>query len=84
MENVGIFYVPVVYLLPLEIFYGHVVYFVVIWHIFPRFGMLYQEKSGKPECGSFCFSLQNKGTRVANTFMDPERQIPVNCLDTPN
>jgi hypothetical protein len=23
---------------PLEIFYGHLVYFVVIWYIFPRFG----------------------------------------------
>jgi hypothetical protein len=32
----------------LEIFFGHVVYFVVIWYIFPRFGMLYQEKSGNP------------------------------------
>jgi hypothetical protein len=28
---------------PLEIFYGHLVYFVVIWYIFPRFGMLYRE-----------------------------------------
>jgi hypothetical protein len=43
------------------IFYGHLVYstaiwytlwtygiFVVIWYIFPRFGMLYREKSGNP------------------------------------
>jgi hypothetical protein len=35
-------------LLPLEIFYGHLVYFVVIWYIFPRFGILDQEKSGNP------------------------------------
>jgi hypothetical protein len=33
---------------PLEIFYGHLVYFVVIWYIFPRFGILYLEKSGIP------------------------------------
>jgi hypothetical protein len=32
----------------LEIFYGHLVYFVVIWYISPRFGILYQEKSGNP------------------------------------
>jgi hypothetical protein len=32
---------------PLEIFYGPLVYFKVIW-FFPRFGMLYQEKSGNP------------------------------------
>jgi hypothetical protein len=30
------------------IFYGHLVYFVVIWYIFTRFGILYQETSGKP------------------------------------
>jgi hypothetical protein len=23
-------------------------YFVIIWYIFPRFGMLHQEKSGNP------------------------------------
>jgi hypothetical protein len=25
------------------------VYFVAIWYIFPRFGILYQEKSGNPD-----------------------------------
>jgi hypothetical protein len=30
------------------IFYGHLVYFMVIWYIFPCFGMLYKEKSGNP------------------------------------
>jgi hypothetical protein len=33
---------------PLEIFYGHLEYFVVIWYIYPRFGILDQEKSGNP------------------------------------
>jgi hypothetical protein len=28
--------------------YGHLVLFVVVWCIFFRFGMLYQEKSGNP------------------------------------
>jgi hypothetical protein len=32
-----------------SIFYGHSVYFVVIWYLFPRFGMLYPEKSGNPD-----------------------------------
>jgi hypothetical protein len=36
---------------PLEIFYGHLVYFVVIWYIFSRFGILYQEKYGNPASG---------------------------------
>jgi hypothetical protein len=36
-------------LLLLEIFNGHLVYFVVIWYIFTSFGILYQEKSGNRE-----------------------------------
>jgi hypothetical protein len=28
---------------PLKIFYGHFVYFVVIWYIFPRFDILDQK-----------------------------------------
>jgi hypothetical protein len=31
------------------IFYGHLVKFVVIRYISPRFGILYQEKSGNPD-----------------------------------
>jgi hypothetical protein len=38
---------------PLEIFYFHLVYFVVILYIFPRFGTLDQEKSGNP--AGLCF-----------------------------
>jgi hypothetical protein len=30
------------------IFCGHLVYLMVIWYIFSRFGMLYAEKSGNP------------------------------------
>jgi hypothetical protein len=30
-------------------FSGYLVYFVAIWYIFPRFGILYQEKSGNPD-----------------------------------
>jgi hypothetical protein len=30
------------------IFNGHLVYFMAIWYIFPRFGLWYQEKSGNP------------------------------------
>jgi hypothetical protein len=30
------------------VFCGHLVYFMVIWYIFSRFGMLHQEKSGNP------------------------------------
>jgi hypothetical protein len=30
------------------IFCGHMVYLMVIWHIFSCFGMLHQERSGNP------------------------------------
>jgi hypothetical protein len=43
MEDVGTFYGHLVYFT-----YGHLVYFMVIWYIFPRFGLLSQEKSGNP------------------------------------
>jgi hypothetical protein len=35
-------------LLPIGKFNGHLLHFVVIWYIFPRFGLLYQEKFGNP------------------------------------
>jgi hypothetical protein len=35
------------------IFFGHLVYFMVIWYIFPCFGMLDQGKSGNPVSHSF-------------------------------
>jgi hypothetical protein len=50
MENIGIFYDHLVSFRPLETFFGHLVYFVFIWYIFPRFGILYKDKSGNPGC----------------------------------
>jgi hypothetical protein len=35
-------------LLPFGIFFGHLVYFMVIWNIISHFGKLYQQKSGNP------------------------------------
>jgi hypothetical protein len=47
--NLAILYDHLVSILqPLEIFYGHLLYFVVIWYTFPRFGILDEEKSGNP------------------------------------
>jgi hypothetical protein len=40
------------YFSPFDIFYGYLVYFEVIFYISPRFGILYQEKSGNPVAGS--------------------------------
>jgi hypothetical protein len=45
-----VYFMTIWYILrPLEIIYGHLVYFVVIWNIFPRFGILDQQKSGNPD-----------------------------------
>jgi hypothetical protein len=38
MDNLGIYFMTIWSLLrQLEKFYGHLVYFIVIWYIFPRF-----------------------------------------------
>jgi hypothetical protein len=37
------------FLRSIGIFYVQLVYLVVVWYIFPRFGLLYQEKSGNPD-----------------------------------
>jgi hypothetical protein len=44
MEDVGLFMEIWSILQPFGILYGHLLYFVVIWYIFPRFSMLRQEK----------------------------------------
>jgi hypothetical protein len=44
-----VYFMAIWYILwPFGIFCVHFVYFMVIWYIFPRFGTLYQEKSGNP------------------------------------
>jgi hypothetical protein len=53
IENLGIFYDHLVYFTAIGNIFGHLVYFVVILYIFPRFGILYQEKSGNPVAESF-------------------------------
>jgi hypothetical protein len=49
MENLGIFYDHLVNFMAIGNILCHLVYFVVIWHIFLRFGILDQEKSGNPD-----------------------------------
>jgi hypothetical protein len=46
MEDVGIFYGHLSILQPFGIIYVHLVYFVVIWYIFPS--LVCKEKSGNP------------------------------------
>jgi hypothetical protein len=63
MEDVGIFCGHLIYFMviwqilwPFDLVYSHLAYFVAIWNIlwsfgiciFPRFGLLHQEKSGNP------------------------------------
>jgi hypothetical protein len=54
-----------------DVFYGHLVYFVVIWYILPRFGMLNREKSGNPASHSYSdlwewfITVYNKYARVS-------------------
>jgi hypothetical protein len=48
MEDDGKYYGHLVHFTVFATFYGHLVWFVVVCYIFPRFGNLYQEKSGNP------------------------------------
>jgi hypothetical protein len=55
MEDVGIFYGHLVYLMAIlyiswsfGVFCGHLVYFVASCYILTGFGILYKEKSGNP------------------------------------
>jgi hypothetical protein len=36
---------------PYDIYYGNLVHLLVVWYIFYRFGMLWQEKYGNPVLG---------------------------------
>jgi hypothetical protein len=53
---------------PLEIFYGNLVYFVVIWYIFPHVGILDQEMSGNPDPTSFT-SLGKEAINLGQIFL---------------
>jgi hypothetical protein len=53
MYNFGIFYILYLFVIwiiirPFGIFFGHLVNYVVISYISPRFGTFFQEKSGNP------------------------------------
>jgi hypothetical protein len=48
MGDVGIFYGHLVHFTVFCYTFGHLDKFVVIWYIFPGFGILYQEKYGNP------------------------------------
>jgi hypothetical protein len=72
MEDVGIFYGHLSILRPFGIFCGNLVYFEVIWYIFLRFGILYQEQSGNPAWDSLfsTFELHTTYTTACHdTFL---------------
>jgi hypothetical protein len=49
MEEVGIFYVHLVYFMAIWYSLCFLVSFIGFWYIYFHFGVLYQEKSGNPE-----------------------------------
>jgi hypothetical protein len=50
---------------PLEIFYGHLVYFVLIWYNFPRFGIFDREKSGNPD-RAFHLNMTGEAAKISD------------------
>jgi hypothetical protein len=64
MENAGIFYGNLQYFTVIWCILWPFGNFVVIWYIFPRFGILCQEKSGNPAENDNLHAPVNKGTSV--------------------
>jgi hypothetical protein len=67
-----------------DIFYDHLVYFVVIWNISSRFGILDQEKSGNPDVylnlgisqfGYVCIYVRYNG-KLSPDKMSPDKMSP--------
>jgi hypothetical protein len=48
MEYVSLFHGHLVYFMAFLDIYAYLVFFMVIWYIFPCVGILYNEKSGNP------------------------------------
>jgi hypothetical protein len=51
-----------------RLFYGHLVYFIVIWYVLSRFGIIHQQKSGNPVGHApafFLFSFERATSTVA-------------------
>jgi hypothetical protein len=63
-------------LLPIGEFNAHLLHFVVIWYIFSRFGILYQEKSGNP--GET--RVGRHQTRNDSTEVRPGRNSPASSV----
>jgi hypothetical protein len=59
---------------PFEIFYGHLVYFVVIWYISPRFGKLYQDKYGNPDDDTLDWLGSVHRRKLKETFFPAENK----------
>jgi hypothetical protein len=70
MENVDIYFTATCNLVrPFGIFHCHLGNLVIIWYIFPRFGILCQEKSGNPACiqhFGFIFRKSKLGLIIQN------------------
>jgi hypothetical protein len=53
MENVSSFYGYLEYIIAMWYVLGPFDNLLIIWYIFPRFGMLFQEQSGTPDALAF-------------------------------
>jgi hypothetical protein len=78
MENVGIFYVHLVHFTAIWYMYFVAIWYILklFWYIFPRFGMLHQEKSGNPELRSLHFKqMPLDGSTSTRTYVQSEPSI---------
>jgi hypothetical protein len=72
-EDVSTFYCHLVYITTILVYFCcHLEYTMVIWYIFPRFGMLYHEKSGNPALQDRHVDLCGRVLNSVEGFEKPE------------
>jgi hypothetical protein len=76
MENVCILYGHLEYLTAIRYMLRPISNLVVIWYIFPRFGILYREKSGNPSSDLACFPFSKDSIPKKNAKRGTVVKLP--------
>jgi hypothetical protein len=63
------------------VIYGHLVYLLAIWYIFPSFGKHYREKSGNPDGSASRIEMTAKhlSTHLPTTLVCCDLSVKMHC-----
>jgi hypothetical protein len=67
--------------LPFGIFCGNLVNFTVVWYIFSRFGVLFQDKSGNPDAKASCILCYQAQKNCLVQWWQDSRAITLSLAD---